>query len=120
MSSKAHRFDHETVGVPDTDRLSDSALLSVLSDETCEDVLTALENGPLTVAELHTELGVPVSTLYRKVDALVDVGLITEQTRFQPDGNHKSEYVRSVSELSIDVSLADARVAVEVVDQADE
>ena len=120
MSSKALRFDHETVRVPDTDRLSDSTLLAVLSEETCTDILTALESGPQTVAELHDELGVPVSTLYRKVDALVDAGLLAEQTRFQSDGNHKSEYVRSVSELSLDVSLADARVTVEFVDRSDE
>lgn len=120
MSSQAHRFDHDPVGVPDTDTLSDSALLALLSDETCSDIFTSLEAGPLTVAELHDELGVPVSTLYRKVDALVDVGLLAEQTRYQSDGNHKSEYARSVSELSLDVNLSDARVAIEIVERTDD
>jgi predicted transcriptional regulator len=120
MSSQAHHFDHTPVGGTGRDRLSDSALLSVLTDGACEEVLTALESGPMTVAELHAELDVPVSTLYRKVDALVEVGLLTELTRYQSDGNHKSEYAKSVAELSIDVSLVDARVAVKTVDRTDD
>ena len=113
MSSHAHRF--ETAGRDETEctAIAESDLLSVLTDEQCRGVLRALEADSLTVTELHDALGVPVSTLYRKVDCLVDAGLIEEHTRFRADGNHKSEYVRTVSAVSLDVDLDEFTVTVD-------
>lgn len=113
MSSHAHRF--EVTGRDERQRIAiaESDLLAVLTDEKCRGVLRALEADSLTVTELNDELGVPVSTLYRKVDRLVEAGLVEEHTRFRADGNHKSEYVRTVSSVSIDVDLDGLEVSVE-------
>ncbi len=113
MSSHAHRFEASGPSETRSTAIDESALLSVLTDEKCRGVLRALEADSLTVTELNDELGVPVSTLYRKVDCLVDAGLVEEHTRFRADGNHKSEYVRTVSTVSLDVDLEEFTVTVD-------
>jgi DNA-binding transcriptional ArsR family regulator len=112
MSSQAHRFEPGRRNEVERTALAESDLLSVLTDEKCLGVLRTLESDSLTVTELNDELDVPISTLYRKVDCLVEAGLLEEHTRFQVDGNHKNEYARTVSDVSVDVDLEALEVVV--------
>lgn len=81
-----------TTGV--LDALADSDALAILAVSTVE---------PRSVLELAERCGIPTSTTYRKVDDLVDAGLLDERTRIGPDGRHVGEYVLGTE--SIVVSL---------------
>lgn len=86
--------------------VDESELLDHLTDDRCRAILDAVDDDAHTAGELIDELDIPRSTLYRKVDSLVDAGLLAERTRIGGDGNHKSEYVRRLDDLSLTVDFS--------------
>lgn len=81
----------------------DEELLEALADEAVRAILAALET-PKTARELTEETGLPSSTVYRKLDRLVDIGFLEESTRVSPDGKHASEYERGFEDFVLRVS----------------
>ncbi|GAB6860130.1 helix-turn-helix domain-containing protein [Haloplanus litoreus] len=79
------------------------ALLDALHDPDCRAVLEATSEESLSASELSETCELPLSTTYRKLDALTTVGLLEERTRLCPDGKHASEYVRCVESVNVDV-----------------
>ncbi|MFD1633983.1 helix-turn-helix domain-containing protein [Haloplanus ruber] len=86
------------------------ALLDALHDPDCRTVLDATSDAPLSARELSEACDLPLSTTYRKLDTLTEVGLLDERTRLCPDGKHASEYVRRVESVDIDVDGEDGFV----------
>jgi DNA-binding transcriptional ArsR family regulator len=86
------------------------AVLDALSDADCRSILEATGDRPLTVAELERACGLPRSTLYRKVEALVDAGLLDERVRMREQGPHPRAYVRSVAAVEVSFSASETRV----------
>lgn len=74
------------------DALADSDALAILAASTVE---------PRSVRELAERCGIPTSTTYRKVDDLVDAGLLDEGTRIGPDGRHVGEYVLGTERIVV-------------------
>jgi predicted transcriptional regulator len=87
--------------------IDEDELLSVLTDQRCRTILSALTRAPRTASELIEEHDIPCSTLYRKIESLVEVGLLEEQTRVRLDGNNETEYSCRVDRLSLDVAFGD-------------
>jgi DNA-binding transcriptional ArsR family regulator len=81
--------------------LDTDAVLEALSDPDCRAILEATGDRPLTVAELGPVCELPRSTLYRKVDVLVDAGLLDERVRMREHGPHPSAYVRRVAGVAV-------------------
>jgi DNA-binding transcriptional ArsR family regulator len=79
------------------------ALLGALQDDDCRSVLDATSDEPLSASELSSTCDLPLSTTYRKLDVLTEVGLLEERTRLHPDGKHASEYLRSVDDVLVSV-----------------
>jgi DNA-binding transcriptional ArsR family regulator len=79
------------------------AVLDALQDPDCRAVLDATGEESLSASELSEVCALPLSTTYRKLDTLTEVGLLDERTRLCPDGKHASEYVRSVEHVDVDV-----------------
>lgn len=92
-------------------------VLTALSDQDCQCILTATASEPKTASELVDTCGIPQSTLYRKLELLVDTDLLEERVRLHDGGKHPSEYVRSVEDVVIGVGecsvSVDQRVAVD-------
>lgn len=86
------------------------ALLDALHDPDCRGVLDATSDTSLSASELSEACDLPLSTTYRKLDTLTEVGLLDERTRLCPDGKHASEYVRRVESVDIDVDGEDGFV----------
>jgi len=76
-------------------------LFDALDSEACRTVLQALEDGPLTAKELQATGDIPLSTVYRCVNELVDTPLVEETTRVSEGGHHASEYSRPVETLVV-------------------
>lgn len=78
-------------------------LLDALDDADCRAILDETSDAPLTARTVSDTCDLPLSTTYRKLDLLVDAGLLEERTRVRRSGKHTSEYGRLVD--SVFVSL---------------
>jgi len=95
--------DAETITSPEAVQ----SLMDVLTDADCRAMLAATSGEAHTTRELSEEVDLPLSTTYRKVDQLTDVGVLAEQTRFDSGGSHPSEYRRVVEDVVVSVAPDD-------------
>lgn len=86
-----------------TTRHDAGAVLDALNDDDCRRILEATTDDSLTASELSESLDLPLSTTYRKLDRLTDVGLLRETIRIHRSGKHVNEYTRNVEDVSITV-----------------
>jgi predicted DNA-binding ArsR family transcriptional regulator len=93
-SEQARRIDAEH---------SMEELLNVLGDADCRAILDATSDGALSAKEVSETCELPISTTYRKLDLLTDVGLLEERTRIRYSGKHISEYCRSVTDVVVSI-----------------
>lgn len=92
-------------------------LLTVLDDPDCRAVLEVTGDEPLSAKEIVECCEIPTSTAYRKIDRLVEVGLLRESLRLRSSGKHASEYRRSVEQIAL--SIDDDGTEVRVVSRDD-
>ena len=67
------------------------AVLAALHDDDCRTILAELTE-PRTAGELLERCEIPRSTLYRKLDRLVEATLVREGTEIRENGSHASRY----------------------------
>ena len=77
-------------------------VLDALGEETNRTILSALDE-PTPVAELVEECEIPMSTVYRRLDTLSDLGLVAEHVSIDGDRGRYRRYERDVSRVSISV-----------------
>lgn len=87
-------------------------VLDTIGDEMARRVLIALSKEPLSAKELGDTCEMSLPTVYRRVDVLMDHGLITEKTVVADDGNHYKEYHCNFDSTLI--SLGDDEFDVEI------
>lgn len=75
--------------------------LDVLGDECARTILVATSDGPRTAKELTERTDSSSATVYRRINDLLDSGLIAECVRFEDDGTHSTAYESTVSRLDI-------------------
>ncbi len=96
----------------DDDAADMEAVLGALYDEDCRSILDELTE-PRTAQELLGRCEIPRSTLYRKLDRLVEATLLREGTEIREDGSHANRY--EVDFESVIVTRdADAELGVEI------
>jgi DNA-binding transcriptional ArsR family regulator len=79
------------------------SLLGAFDDADSRAILEATSRGAHTASELADRCDIPLSTAYRKLDRLSDVGLLEEQMRIQRSGKHTSEYRRAIEGVTVDI-----------------
>lgn len=84
---------------PDPERL-----FTLLGDEYVRTILRAASREPMSARELSEECDSALSTVYRRVDDLVEEGVLAEGTRIEPDGSHHSVYETRVDELAVRIA----------------
>jgi predicted transcriptional regulator len=92
-------------------------VLDLLGDGYVQQILSAADGEPKSVGELSDACDVVESTVYRRVDDLVEAGLLDERTRIADDGSHHSVYISRFEEIS--VRLADGVLEAEVTERSD-
>lgn len=118
-SVRSIRFGTEDEGravIDDAERVQ--AVLDAITDEDCRAVLDATGDRALTASEVSEACELPLSTAYRKLDALTDAGLVLERTRIRRSGKHTSEFVRLVEDVVVSVGTSGG-VSLEVVTRED-
>lgn len=100
------REDESEYVVPEND-VQD--VLQAFDDADCRAILETITDSEegLTANELSETCGVPLSTMYRKLERLTDAGLVEERLRIRRSGKHVSEYVRRIEDVRIAVDTDD-------------
>jgi predicted transcriptional regulator len=99
LERRHFRFEREWIDVaddPDADEI-----LALLDDEYTRAVLRQTRNTAMSAKELSRSCDMSVSTVYRRVERLVDHGLLAERRIPRADGNHYSVYEARLDELTI-------------------
>lgn len=86
-----------------TDECELTAMLSALEDADCRAIMAATSEQSLSANELSETCELPLSTTYRKLDTLTEVGLLEENIRISSTGKHASEYTLAVDDLQLSV-----------------
>lgn len=79
-------------------------VLDALADDAARRIVAALSE-PKTASDLSEECDIPLSTTYRKLEALTDASLLEESTDIRRDGQHTTRY--SVAFETVTVSVND-------------
>jgi DNA-binding transcriptional ArsR family regulator len=94
-------------GVTDGDVAGDdldlATLVSLLEDEHVRSILVATSTEALSATELGERCELSPSSIYRRVDDLLEAGLLAERTRPRSDGHHESVYVARLDRLAIEL-----------------
>lgn len=98
-SQTVSKSDHWDLKV----EVDEADLFEVLQNARCRRLLGTIGDQPLTVNEIAAKVDIPVSTLYRQLGELVDVGLVEKSIRLDPSGQHATQYATCVSDISISV-----------------
>ena len=90
-------------------------VLTALADTDTRAILAATGAEPRSVAELVDHCEIPTATAYRKVDDLVEAGLLEERVRIRPQGRNVSEYVLGVNAITVTLDRPGADPSEQVV-----
>lgn len=66
--------------------------LEVLDDDNALEILQTLTDGPKRARELIDICEGSRSTVYRRLDQLVETGFVSEETALDPDGHHCKQF----------------------------
>ncbi|MDY7081611.1 MAG: helix-turn-helix domain-containing protein [Halobacteria archaeon] len=95
----------------DTDSIFD-----LLGDECARTILSKLSIKEMSAKELANNCNVSLPTIYRRVNALSNHGLINEKTRIGEDGSHYNIYENNFNRMSIEAENGKIKVSVNLED----
>ncbi|WP_158855394.1 winged helix-turn-helix domain-containing protein [Halorhabdus sp. CUG00001] len=78
------------------DSASSGALLSLLGDTYARQILALLVEQPRTGQELGAATEMSRPTIYRRLERLVEHGLVRTEMQFDPDGHHRKQFHATV------------------------
>lgn len=88
-------------------------VFALLDDQYARRILLATSSQPMSAKTLSEECEFSLPTVYRRVDRLVDCGLLRERTRVADDGHHHSVYEARVERLEIEIDDGTLSLTVE-------
>lgn len=80
--------------------VEDFAILEAVGNAVNRKILRCADP-PMTVKEISNECDIPLSTAYRRVEELTEVGILREQLRVMGNGLNPAEYQRTVDEFNV-------------------
>lgn len=86
-----------------TEEADIESLLGTLEDPDCRAIIEATTSEALSASELSDRCELPLSTTYRKVDQLTEVGVLEERVRLSRSGQHTSEYTLKIDSIQLSV-----------------
>jgi DNA-binding MarR family transcriptional regulator len=89
-----------------------AALAGVLDDRYCRRILSEASRGAVSVGELADVIGADPSTLYRRIDRLEQLELVSGELVYRRDGHHYRRYRTTLRRVSVE--LVDGAYRVEV------
>ncbi len=84
-----------------------ATVVELLDDEHVRSILAATSESPRSAKELSERCGLSTSSIYRRLDRLVDADLVAERTRPRADGHHETAYVSQLDRFEVTVRDGD-------------
>ncbi|MFQ3320384.1 MAG: two-component system response regulator AdeR [Natronomonas sp.] len=81
----------------------DDDVLDALGDPKTRRCCYALAETPKSARELADETGYSLPTVYRRLNALQQAGIIESRTRLDPDGDHHDTFIAVTTRIQIDL-----------------
>lgn len=89
-------------------------VFTLLGDDYAQTILKAASVEPMSARELSEVCDSARSTVYRRVDDLVEAGMLVEHTRIQPDGSHHHVYETRLDELTLRIADGEFEIELEI------
>jgi predicted transcriptional regulator len=90
-----------------SDEAEVQAILDTINDADCRDILDVTGEDVLSTKEISDICDIPLSSTYRKLDNLTDVGLLEKTISIRRTGKHTSEYYTRVADVMMSVNSND-------------
>ena len=112
----------QTSGPVELERSGSRRLMAVLDDRRTDVIVAALAEADdaLTVNELSERCDIPLSTVYRKIDALEEAALVESHSVLRHDGKHTSSYTLTVERIEVELTPEGLAATVYPSDEGDE
>jgi response regulator of citrate/malate metabolism len=78
-------------------------VFDALNDPDCRTIIRMADE-PMTASELADACDRPISTMYRKVELLVEASLLESSLRLGTGGKHPQQYERPFNDFSVSIS----------------
>ena len=93
-------------------------VFELLGDRYVRTILRAASEDDMSAKELSEACDSAKSTVYRRIDDLVALGLLAEKTELEADGSHHSVYEANIDHLDVDIYDGTIDVSVHVREDA--
>lgn len=87
--------------------------LNILGDDCARTILVETSDGPQTAKELTARTDCSSATVYRRLNDLIDSGLLTECIRFEENGSHTTAYETTIDSIMVSIESTGIDVALE-------
>lgn len=91
----------QSTSVEPSDDIKPEDLVHSLCDEYSRRILQVVDDEPHTASEIASAADIPLSTTYRKINTLIELGFLAEQIRLSSSGHHAQEYSRPVEAVRV-------------------
>lgn len=81
-----------------------SDVFDVFGDELARRILVLTSEQPLSADELADCLDASAPTVYRRLNGLVEYGLVAESRRIDEDGNHYKTFATTLKRVSFEIT----------------
>lgn len=78
-------------------------VFDVLGDELARHILVVASERPVSAGELAEACGASRPTVYRRINGLESLDLISAGTRVRSDGNHVKQYETAVRRVAVEI-----------------
>lgn len=82
-------------------------LLVLLGDDAVRGILTATDRSPMSAQMLDQRCDASLTTIYRRLEDLLEHQLLQVETAVRPDGNHYKLYEANLDHLNVTLSDGD-------------
>jgi len=103
--------------VVETDQRNDR-ILELLSDDVVKRILSVTDQRATSAQGLDDYCDASLATIYRRIEDLLELGLLRERTEFQADGNHFKKFESNLECLAVSLDDGTLQVAVDRRDDA--
>ena len=94
-------------------------LFEVLGDETALTIFRRVHETPRSAKDLRETCDASLKTIYRRLELLQEVGLVSAVTQVDGEGNHYSAYATTVEQIEITVEPSEPDIEVAIHDGDD-
>lgn len=88
-------------------------LFALFDDSCARTILTHTSESPMSATELNEVCDASQATVYRRIDRLVECGLLEERTEFQDEGRHYGVFVARLERITIEITDGELDVTVD-------